>query len=334
MKKLVSILIITALLFSLAACGSTKTDDGLKEITLCLDWTPNTNHTGFFVADKLGYYEEEGIKVSIVQPPEDGAELMTASGQAQFGISFQDSLAPVFASDEPMGVTAVCAIVNHNTSGIISRKGEGAERPGGLENKRYSTWSGPIELAIVQEVMKNDGGDFKKLELIPNVVTNEAEALRNKDTDAIWIFYGWAGVACETAGLEFDYFDFIDIDPVFDYYTPVIIGNNSFLKENPDLAKAFLRATKKGYEYAIENPEAAAAILIKGDTTGSLLGSEELVTESQKWISKQYISDGEAFGVFDADRWNAFYNWLWEKGLTEKEIPENFGFTNDFIKVD
>ncbi|MEE1320461.1 MAG: ABC transporter substrate-binding protein [Acutalibacteraceae bacterium] len=334
MKKLLSILIITALLFSFAACGNTKTDSDLKEITLCLDWTPNTNHTGFFVADKLGYYEEEGIKISIVQPPEDGAELMTASGQAQFGISFQDSLAPLFASAEPMGVTAVCAIVNHNTSGIISRKGEGADRPKGLEGKRYSTWNGPVELAIVKEVTENDGGDYSKIELIPNIVTNEAEALRNKDTDAIWIFYAWAGIACETAELDFDYFDFIDIDPVFDYYTPVIIGNNEFLAENPDLAKAFLRATKKGYEYAIENPEAAASILIKGDTTGSLLGSEELVTQSQKWISEQYISDGEAFGVFDADRWNNFYSWLWKKGLTEKEIPENFGFTNDYIKVD
>ncbi len=332
MKKLLSLLIITALLFTLAACGGNKTDSGLSEITLCLDWTPNTNHTGFFVADKLGYYEEEGIKIRIVQPPEDGAELMTASGQAQFGISFQDSLAPVFASEEPMGITAVCAIVNHNTSGIISRKGEGAHKPSGLEGKRYSTWNGPIELAIVEEVIKNDGGDFKKLQLIPNVVTNEAEALRNKDTDAIWIFYGWAGVACENADLNFDCFNFIDIDPVFDYYTPVIIGNNSFLEENPDLAKAFLRATKKGYEYAIENPETAASILIKGDTTGSLIGSEELVTESQKWMSEQYISDGEAFGVFDGDRWNNFYNWLWKKGLTERKIPENFGFTNDYIR--
>ncbi len=331
MKKLLSILLAITLLFLFTACGSNQ-QEVTEEITICLDWTPNTNHTGFFVADKLGYYEEAGIKVSIVQPPEDGAELMTASGQAQFGISFQDSLAPVFSTDSPMGITAVSAIVQHNTSGIISRKGEGMNRPQGLEGKRYSTWNGPIELAIVETVMKNDGGNFSKLELIPNVVTNEAEALRNKDTDAIWIFYAWAGVACETAGLEFDYFNFIDIDPVFDYYTPVIIANNKFLEKKPETAKAFLAATKKGYEYAIENPEAAAQILIKGDTTGSLLGSEELVTESQKWISEQYIADGEAWGAFDAERWNGFYSWLWEKGLIEKQIPENTGFTNDFIK--
>ena len=334
MKKFIAILLSFSLLFCLTACKGENNKDVQEEITICLDWTPNTNHTGFFVAEKLGYYEEAGIKVSIVQPPEDGAELMTASGQAQFGISFQDSLAPIFASDEPMGITAVSAIIQHNTSGIISRKGEGMDTPKGLEGKRYSTWSGPIELAIVKDVMKNDGGDFEKLELIPNVVTNEAEALRNKDTDAIWIFYAWAGVACEIAELPFDYFDFIDIDPVFDYYTPVIIANNRYLEENPETAKAFLEATRKGYEYAIENPEAAASILIKADTTGSLVGSEELVTESQKWISSRYTADASQWGIFDADRWNNFYEWLYEKGLVEKEIPENTGFTNDFIKVD
>ncbi len=333
MKKIISALLSVTILFVFAACGTQKQNEGEPhEITVCLDWTPNTNHTGFFVADKLGYYEEAGIKVRIVQPPEDGSELMTASGQAQFGISFQDSLAPLFASEEPMAITAVSAIIQHNTSGIISRKGEGMDTPEGLEGKRYSTWNGPVELAIIRSVMENDGGDFSKLELIPNVVTNEAEALRNKDTDAIWIFYAWAGVACEVAELEFDYFDFIDVNPVFDYYTPVIIANNDYLSENPETAKAFLAATKKGYEYAIENPEEAAKILIEGDTAGSLKDSLELVTESQKWISEQYKADAELWGVFDADRWNNFYDWLWEEGLIEKEIPENTGFTNDFIK--
>ncbi|MBQ8502849.1 MAG: ABC transporter substrate-binding protein [Clostridia bacterium] len=333
MKKIISLLLAVTVLFAFTACGAEKQNgDELSEITVCLDWTPNTNHTGFFVADKLGYYEQAGIKVSIVQPPEDGAELMTASGQAQFGISFQDSLAPLFACDEPMEITAVSAIIQHNTSGIISRKGEGMDTPKGLEGKSYSTWNGPVELAIIETVMENDGGDFAKLELIPNVVTNEAEALRNKDTDAIWIFYAWAGVACEVAELEFDYFDFIDINPVFDYYTPVIIANNKYLSENPETAKAFLEATKKGYEYAIENPQEAAEILIEGDTTGSLKDSVELVTESQKWISRQYTADAESWGVFDSERWNSFYAWLWEKGLIGKEIPENTGFTNDFIK--
>lgn len=332
MKKIICLMLSIALIFSFAACGKGNTDDGeLTEITLCLDWTPNTNHTGFFVADKLGFYEEAGIKIQIVQPPENGAELMTASGQAQFGISFQDTLADLFSLDNAPGITAVAAVLQHNTSGMISRKGEGITSPKGLEGKRYSTWDWSIEQATIKYVMEKDGGDYSKLELIPNVITNEAEALKNGDTDAIWIYYAWSGVACEMAGLEFDWFAFTDIDEVFDYYTPVIVANNAFLEEKPDVARAFMSATKKGYEYATENPEEAAKILVEGDTTGSLADSLDLVTESQKWISGKYTDDAEGWGVFDADRWNRYFNWVYSEGLIAKEIPENYGFTNDYL---
>ncbi len=333
MKKFVCVILALLLAISFAVYSNTeKGNDERAEITLCLDWTPNTNHTGFFVADKLGYYEDAGLKISIVQPPENGAELMTASGKAQFGISFQDTLADLFSTDNPPGITSVAAIVQHNTSGIISRKGEGVTSPKGLEGKRYSTWDWPIEQATVRYVMEKDGGDLEKLELIPNVVTNEAEALKNKDTDAIWIYYGWAGVACEMAELDFDYFAFTDFDKVFDYYTPVIVANDDFLKENPEKAKAFLAATKKGYEFAVKNPAEASRMLVEGDTTCSLNGSLDFVTASQEWISEKYVDDAEQWGIFDGDRWNAYFTWVYEQGLIEKEIPENFGFTNDFIK--
>lgn len=333
MKKIICVFlaVVVVLAFALYKKNEIKADEPF-EITVCLDWTPNTNHTGFFVADKLGYYEEEGIKVTIVQPPENGAELMTASGQAQFGISFQDTLADLFSIENPPEITSVAAILQHNTSGIISRKGEGVTSPKGLEGKRYSTWDWSIEQATIKYIMEKDGGDYSKLELIPNVVTNEAEALKNKDTDAIWIYYAWAGVACEEAGLDFDYFAFTDIDEVFDYYTPVIVANNAFLEENPEVAKAFMSATKKGYEYAVENPEEAAKILVEGDTTGSLNDSLDFVTASQKWISEKYIDDADSWGVFDADRWNGYFNWIYGEGLIENKIPENFGFTNEFLR--
>ena len=317
------------LLFSLCACSDSADEDSdLKEITLCLDWTPNTNHTGIYAADKLGYYEEAGLKVTIVQPPEGGAEMMTASGQSQFGISAQDSLAANFASDEPMGITAVATILQHNTSGIISRD---CKTPKALEGKRYSTWDSPTEKAMIKYVMEKDGGDFNKVELIPNVITNEAEALRHGDTDSVWIYYAWSGINAELSGLDFEYFAFSDIEESFDFYTPVIIGNNAFLEEDPVTARAFLSATARGYEYAVENPEEAAQILIDSDETGSLIGSEELVVASQNWISKQYIADAERWGVIDAQRWNAFYKWLSEEGLVAKTIPEGAGFTNNYL---
>lgn len=329
MKKIIAIMLSLVLLFGLCAClNSADEESDIKEITLCLDWTPNTNHTGFYVADKLGYYEEAGLKVTIVQPPEGGAEAMTAAGQAQFGISAQDSLAANFASDEPMKITAVATILQHNTSGIISRN---AKTPKDLEGKRYSTWDSPTEKAMIKYVMEKDGGDFSKVELIPNVITNEAEALKHGDTDAVWIYYAWSGINAELSGLDFEYFDFREIDEVFDFYTPVIIANDSFLESDPDTAVAFLSATAKGYEYAIENPEEAAQILIDGDETGSLLGSEELVIESQKWIGQQYKADADRWGFIDPERWDGFYKWLSDEGLVERPVTAGTGFTNDYL---
>ena len=332
MKKITCLVLALVMVFALAACNTgSKSDSEKKSITLCLDWTPNTNHTGFYVALAKGYYEEAGLDVSIVQPPENGASLMCASGAAQFAIDAQDTIAASFAAETPLEVTAVAAILQHNTSGIISRAREGLDTPKGLEGKTYSTWDSPVEKAMLKQVVEKDGGNFDKVNLIPNVITDEAGALKNKDTDAIWVFYGWGGINAKVSGLDFDYFNFTDIDEVFDYYTPIIIANNEFLESDGDTAKAFLAATAKGYEYAAENPEESAQILIDGDETGSLKGSEELVTESQKWISQQYIADAEKWGVFDAKRWDGFYTWLYENDLIEKELPAGTGFTNDYI---
>lgn len=330
MKKIVAITLSLVLLFCLAACSYSADEDksDLKEITLCLDWTPNTNHTGFYVADKLGYYEEVGLKVTIVQPPEDGSAMMTSAGQAQFGISAQDTLAANFASKEPLNITTVATILQHNTSGIISLD---CAAPKDLEGKRYSTWDSPTEKAIIKHVMEKDGGDFSKVKLIPNVISDEVQALKNGDTDAVWIYYAWTGVNAELSGIDFKYFDFATLDSTFDFYTPIIIANNDFLKNDPESAKAFLAATAKGYEYAIENPETAANILIKGDTTGSLLGSEELVLESQKWISKRYIDDADSWGKIDPERWDKFYTWLSDEKLVENTIEPGTGFTNDYL---
>ncbi len=129
------------------------------------------------------------------------------------------------------------------------------DTPKGMEGKKYATWDMPVEKAMLKNVIEGDGGDFSKVELIPSTVTDEVSALQSKSVDAIWIFYAWAGVATEVAGLETDYFAFADLNPVFDYDTPVLIANNEFLKKDPDTAKAFLRAVKKGYEDAVEDPK-------------------------------------------------------------------------------
>ncbi len=312
------------------ACGVSAEDKDLEKITFCLDWTPNTNHTGLYVAQAQGYYEEAGLDVEIVQPPEDGAALMCAAGQAQFAIEAQDTMAASLALDDPLGITAVAAVIQHNTSGIISRAGDGIDTPAGLTGKTYSTWESPIELAMLENVVNGDGGDFSQVTLIPNDITDEPAALAAHQTDAIWVFEGWGYINSEVEGVDCDYFNFSDVNPVFDYYTPVIIANNDYLESNPDQAKAFMEATAKGYEYAAEHPEEAADMLIAGDNTGSLKGAEELVKKSQEFLSAKYVDDADSWGVIDADRWNAFYSWLYENELCAKDLTGT-GFSNDYL---
>ena len=343
LKNIAAILLSLILVLGLAACGSSNSNPAadeagssesekkdLTKITFCLDWTPNTNHTGIYAAQALGYYEDAGLEVEIVQPPENGALTMCASGQAQFAIDAQDTMAAAIDGDAPLGITAVAGLVQHNTSGILSRKGDGIDTPKGLEGKTYSTWEIPTELKMIEQVMTADGGDFSKVKLIPNDITDEPAALAANQTDAVWVFYGWSGINADIEGVPVDYWSFADISPELDYYTPILTANNAFLKESPDVAKAFLEATKKGYEYAVENPKEAADMLIAGDNTGSLAGSEDLVYASQEWLSKKYIDDAASWGVIDPERWDAFYSWLYKNDLTTKDLSGQ-GYSNDYL---
>ncbi len=343
-KKIFAFMMAGLMTFGLTACGGkttggdsfseTSTVDSantestskeLTEITFVLDWTPNTNHTGLYVAQSEGYFEEQGLKVTIVQPPEDGATTMVASGQAQFGIDFQDYLAPVFTSEEEIPVEAVAALIQHNTSGIISLKEDGIDSPKGLEGKNYATWDLPVEKAMLQNVVEADGGDFSKVNMIPEYVENEPAALQ-QDIDAIWVYYAWAGISCKQAGLDTNMFYFKDIIPEFDYYSPVIITNSDWAAENPETAKAFLAAVKKGYEFAINDPDKAAEILC--EQVPEL--DKELVKESQEWLSPEYKSEVERWGYIDQTRWDAFFTWLSDNNLSDP-IPAGYGFTNEYL---
>lgn len=335
-SKILALVLALVLTFSLVSCAKSSNDenkpvDEAKEIIVSLDWTPNTNHTGLYVALANGYYADAGLNVKIVQPPEGDAIAACSSGQVQFAVGYQDLLLPAFTSETPMEVTAVAALLQHNTSCIVSKKGAGMDTPKGLEGKQYLTWQSPIELAMMKNVVEADGGDFSKVEQIPDVPTDEAQDVNANPNHAIWIYYGWGGINAEVNNIEVDTFFFKDLNPVFDYYSPVLVANNQLIKDDPETVKAFLAATQKGYEYAVSNPDEAAQILIDSDDTGALDGCEELVKASQKWMADQYVADAPKWGYIDPARWNAFYNWVADEKIIDEKLPENTGFTNDYL---
>jgi len=324
MKKISKILILCLILVLVVSCGKSKNNQKIK---IVLDWVPNTNHTGLYVAKDLGYFKEEGLDVEIVQPPEGSTTALIGAGGAEFGISFQDTLAKSFAKESPVPVTAVAAILQHNTSGIISLKEKGIDSPKKLEGKKYATWEDNIEQAILKKLVTDDKGDFSKVKLIPYTITDVVTGLKT-DVDAVWVYYAWDGIATERAGLQTNFLKIRDYAKELDYYSPVIIANNDFLKKNPEIAKKVLKAIKKGYEYAMKNPEESAKILVKNSPELDI----NLVTASQKWISKEYQSDAKEWGIIDGNRWNRFYEWLYKNKAVEREIPKDFGYSNEYLK--
>ncbi len=351
MRKKIQVLTVLLLALALAmltGCGDKKTEtktdktadtqeqgtdtnqtgEELEKIVVALDWTPNTNHTGLYVAQDKGYFKDAGLEVEIVEASDAGAEAMVSSNTAQFGISFQDTLVPAFAAKESerLPVTAVAAIIQHNTSGIISPKEKGIDRPGKMGGCTYATWDLPIEQATVKKVVNDDGGNYDEINLASQYVENIQGAFAS-GIDAVWIYYAWDGVNTELAGLDTNFFYFKDYADELDYYTPVIIAGNDFLEKNPQTAKKFMEAVSKGYEFAINEPEEAAKILVDLNEGMDL----DLCVASQKWLADKYRGDAEKWGVIDQSRWDAFYKWVYDNKLCENQIPAGFGFTNEYL---
>ena len=310
-----------------AAGSGAASGSGLTRVTFALDWTPNTNHTGVYVAAARGYYEDAGLEVEIVQAPENGADALVATGDAQFGVSFQDTMATYVSSDSPLPVSAVAAIIQHNTSGIISRAEKGITSPAGMMDHTYATWEMPIEQGVIQRCVEADGGDFSRVQMVPSTVTDEVTALQTDQVDSIWIYWAWAGVKCELAGLDTNYFAFADIDPVFDFYTPVIIANDDLISSDPDTVQAFMDATRRGYEDCISDPDGAADALL--EAAPELDG--ELVRASQEYLADQYQADASQWGEIDQDRWDAFFGWVGEQGFAPA-IESGAGLDTQFIQ--
>ncbi|MCI8992723.1 MAG: ABC transporter substrate-binding protein [Eubacterium sp.] len=353
-KKLISVLLCGVMAVSLAACSGGGQESGntgangkeaeasgeeagvngeragangeLEKITFALDWAPNTNHTGLYVAENKGYFEEAGFDVEFVQANSGNGSELVGVGQAEFGVDFQDSLANTFASDNPVPVTAVAAIIQHNTSGIITLAENNIQSPKDLEGFHYATWESDVEQALMRYVVEADGGNFDNVILDP-VTVDDAVAGLQSNVDAVWIYYAWDGIRAELSDTDTNFFFFKDYCQDMDEYSPVVIANNDYLEANPERAKAFLGAVKKGYEYAMENPEDAAAILC--EEVPEL--DKELILESQKWLADQYQADAPYWGYIDAKRWDACYRWLYEQKLIPKEIPSGYGCSNDYL---
>lgn len=322
--KLKYLLSCSVLCASFVLGGCTPASSNLTPVTLVLDWTPNTNHTGAFVALKKGYFEKEGLKVEILDAPESGAAALLAARRADFIYSYQEEVLQQRASEVPL--VAVAAVIAHNSSGFAARSIQKVQSPKDLEGKRYGGWGSPLEEAILRTLIEADGGDPKSVEIL-NLGSLDFFGATEKLVDFAWIFEGWTGIEAQLRSIDLNYMALKDLDPRLDYYTPVIASHEQFLMEKPQVVRAFLKALSFGYRDAIEKPEEAGAILLG---YAPELDSD-LVMASQKFLASRYQDDSLRWGDISPKRWLGFRDWMQERNLLQVEGLSGEAFDTRFL---
>ena len=329
MKRKFAMLMSLVLCLGMVGCGGGEPaapGDELKEVTVVLDYVPNTNHTGFYVAQEMGYFEQQGLKVNIIEPGDNDSTTLCAVGKAEFAVSYQENVTYARTAAEPLPIRAIATIIQHNTSGFISAVEDNIQSPKDFEGKVYAGWQAPSEEAVLRAVMAAADADFSKLTMVG--ATGSGLESMGSDIDIQWEFEGWAVINDRMNGHEINYMPVKDLDERLDYYTPVLITNEKMIADEPETVQAFVTAVKQGYEYAIENPDKSAEILHKAIPDTDM----EFLLESQKFLSSQYSLDSETWGLMKDVVWDNYTEFMYEYGLIDEAIAASEQYTNEFIK--
>ena len=322
-KVFIVLIILLSITMMMSCSRQGKKSGELSRIRVTLDWTPNTNHTGLYVAKELGYFEAEGLDVEILQPGQNTTDQIVASGNSEFGISYQENV--VLARAQSIPLVSIAAIIQHNSSGFASLKSAGINSPKDFENKRYGSWDSPSELAILKTVMRDAGADFSKVQIVSGVY--DFFTTIGKDADFEWIYEAWTGVEAAHKGIELNYIPLRELNPIFDYYTPVIISSEKYLAENPEIAEKFMRAVSKAYDFCIKNPDQAAEILLKHVPELDA----RLVRSSQQYLAPRYQAEAARWGMQEEHVWKRFIDWCFDNRLIEMSVEADKAYTNRFL---
>ncbi len=322
------VVLVSILMLVIVAC---RTDDEssnesseLRKVNFALDWMPNTNHTGIYVAKEKGYFEELGLDVDILLPGEVDSGQLVATRKADFGINYQESL--MMARNEGLPLVSITAIMQHNTAGYASPVEKNITKPADLAGKVYGANLSPLGEATMKKMMEGSGVGIDDIKAT-NIGDSDFFVAIQRDIDFSLVFQGWTGIEAEIRDVDLNMMYLKDYAEGLDYYTPIIATSEALIEEDPAFVKDFIHAVVKGYEFTIENPAEAAEILI--EQVPDL--NEELVRESQEWLSPRYQDDAERFGIQEKVRYEKVRDFMRDNDIIEEDFDVDKAFTNEFL---
>lgn len=348
MNRLHRLLAATAVVvFVATACGTTQlspspsamptpsSSRSTDTVRLALDWTPNTNHTGFFVARHEGWYAEAGIELKVLPYTGTTPEALLAAHQADCGISFQDSM--TFAVAAGIDIKSVMAILQHTAQEIAVLADSGITRPRELVGKVYGGFGYPNEVPTVQAVIAADGGSGGFTQVVLDVAAYEA--LYAKRIDFAIVFTAWEAIEAKQRSIDLRLFAFNDYG-FPDFYQVLLACDADWLAREPDVARRFLAATVHGFELAESNPDAASSILIE-ENPGVFDANPNLPLASARFLAegRYYVDEQARVGAQTLEQWQGYSGFLYDQGLLYDADGERLTeppdyaalFTNDFL---
>ena len=324
-----------ALTLLLAACGGGGGEAAESEpIRVALDWTPNTNHTGLFVAQQEGWFRDAGLDVQFLPYNNTSPDTLVSSGAAEFGVSFQDSF--TFSKAAGAEITSVMAVLQHWATQIAVRADRAdITSPRDLDGKTYGGFGAAYEEPKMRAVIQDAGGTgtFRTVVL----GTAAYEALYAGEVDFTEPFIAWEGIEAELRGQPLKTFSYTDYG-FPDAYNVLLIGNTPWLQAHPELAARFVQAAQRGYQLAADDPARAAQLLM--DANPGAFTEPELVTRSQEMLAARYLRDENGrVGTQTLQKWAGYSGWVFDSGaltgpdgspLTQRPDFTTW-FTNDHL---
>lgn len=306
-------------------------------IRLALDRTPNTNHTGFYVALAKGDYQKAGLDVQLISPDQDDYRIMparrVAQGDADLAITPSESVISYQTNGVPL--VAVATVLARDISAIMTLKESGIDRPQHLDGKVYASYGARYEEDIIRQLIHNDQG---RGQFVAHKTSwsNIWRSLLTREVDAAWFWLTWEGVRADIEGVEVNQFLFDDYEIPYGY-NPVLTAQQNWIEQKPDALGRFLEATAAGFQFAVKNPDEAARILMK-TANHPTLTSRNFVEQSQQMVSGYYLDGDGHWGLMHRTIWASFTNWMIRNHMLtdlDGELIQRMNidslFTNEFL---
>ena len=313
-----------------AVTGTAAQGQATQRASIVLDWIPNSDHGGLYVAMRDGIFRRHGIDASAHVPSDTSAQIrLVAAGSADFGISYETDLLAARAHGVP--VQSVMCIMQHPLNTVMSLRSSGIGRPRQLAGRSIGMAGSPSDVPLVSAMMAHDGSSIRRARMV-NVGYNLLPALLARRVDAvIGVYWTWEAIQAQQRGFPVNIMR-VERWGVPNYCELVLVAAERTIRTRPGYVRDVVHSMQEGYQLAESHPSLAWSALRTADATFGEARNHQLLLRSLALLSP-VIRDAPTIGHQDAGQWQRYAAWLARNKLIDRTVNADAAFTNQFLEV-